>query len=109
MDAPDYISALLQPAAYGHPCDAVRLVETHISWVFLTGAYAYKVKKPVQFNFVDFSTSELRTYYCREEVRCNRAFSPELYLGVVTINRDSDGCYNMDGPGAFVESAVRMR
>lgn len=108
MSAPDFVAALLQPDAYGHPCAEVRLVETHISWVFLTGDYAYKVKKPVQFNFVDFSTMELRRHYCEEEVRCNRSFSPELYLGVVTINRDAQGRYHVGGTGEVVESAVRM-
>ena len=109
MDTPEFISALMDPGAYGHPCGEVQLVETHISWVFLTGDYAYKVKKPVQFNFVDFSTLERRAYYCEEEVRCNRSFSPELYIGVVTINQDDEGRYHVAGPGRVVESAVKMR
>jgi aminoglycoside phosphotransferase family enzyme/predicted kinase len=109
MTTPDFVAALLDPAAYGHPCGEIRLIETHISWVFLTGDFAYKVKKPVQFNFVDFSTVELRRHYCEEEVRCNRAFAAELYLGVVTINRDSRGHFQVDGSGESVESAVKMR
>jgi len=108
MDIPEFVAALLKPEAYPHPCREIRLVETHISWVFLTGDYAYKVKKPVHFNFVDFSTAELRAHYCAEEVRCNRAFSPELYLGVVTINRDDRDRYHVGGAGAIVEHAVRM-
>jgi aminoglycoside phosphotransferase family enzyme/predicted kinase len=99
----------MRPDAYAHSCGEVQLVETHISWVFLTGDYAYKVKKPVQFNFIDFSTLALRAHYCEEEVRCNRSFSPELYVGVVTINQDEEGCYRVAGPGRVVESAVRMR
>jgi len=109
MPAADFVAALMKPEAYGHPCGDVRLVETHISWVFLTGDYAYKVKKPVQFNFVDFSTAELRAYYCDEEVRCNQAFSPELYVGVVSITQADDGSYRIDGPGKVVEAAVKMR
>jgi len=109
MNTPEFIAALMEPEAYGHPCGEVRLVETHISWVFLTGDYAYKVKKPVQFNFVDFSTMALRAHYCDEEVRCNRSFSPELYLGVVTINQDREGRYHVAGAGQVVESAVKMR
>jgi aminoglycoside phosphotransferase family enzyme/predicted kinase len=64
---------------------AVRLVETHISWVFLTGAFAYKVKKPLRLEFLDFSSLECRRHFCAEEVRLNRRFAPELYLGVVPI------------------------
>ena len=108
MNTPEFISALMDPGAYGHPCAEVQLVETHISWVFLTGEYGYKGKKQVQFNFVDFSTLERRAYYCEEEVRCNRSFSPELYIGVVTINQDDEGRYHVAGPGRVVESAVKM-
>jgi aminoglycoside phosphotransferase family enzyme/predicted kinase len=109
MNTPEFISALMDPGAYGHPCGEVQLVETHISWVFLTGEYAYKVKKQVHFNFVDFSTLERRAHYCEEEVRCNRSFSPELYVGVVTINQDDEGRYHVAGPGRVVEWAVKMR
>ena len=109
MTKPEFVAALLQPQAYSHSCADIRLVETHISWVFLTGDFAYKVKKPVAFNFVDFSTAELRTHYCAEEVRCNRPFSEALYLGVVTINCDKEGHYHVDGNGPVVESAVKMR
>ncbi|MDH3642744.1 MAG: AAA family ATPase, partial [Gammaproteobacteria bacterium] len=109
MSTPDFVAALLEPEAYPHPCREIRLIETHISWVFLTGDYAYKVKKPVQFNFVDFSTLQLRTHYCEEEVRCNRSFAEELYLGVVTINRAEGGGYRVQGSGEVVEHAVRMR
>jgi aminoglycoside phosphotransferase family enzyme/predicted kinase len=84
-------------------------VETHISWVFLTGSYAYKVKKPVDFGFLDFSTLGKRHHYCDEEVRCNRRFAPDLYLDVVTIAVADDGGINVGGSGEIVEYAVRMR
>ena len=77
--------ALRDPRCYGPDVDEVRLVETHISWVFLTGRYAYKVKKPVKLPFVDFSTLTLRKRFCDEELRVNRRFAPELYRGVVPI------------------------
>ena len=77
--------ALRDPRCYGPGVDDVRLAETHISWVFLTGRYAYKVKKPVKLPFVDFSTLKLRKRFCDEELRVNRRFAPELYRGVVPI------------------------
>ncbi len=109
MARPDFIEQLLRPKAYPHPCVTVRLVETHISWVFLTGDYAYKVKKPVHFNFVDFSTADLREHYCQEELRCNRAFSPELYVDVVKIVRTAEGGIRIGGDGDVVDHAVKMR
>lgn len=77
--------ALCDPACYGRGVSEVRLVETHVSWVFLTGSHAFKVKKPVKLPFVDFSTLKLREHYCREELRINRRLAPELYLSVVPI------------------------
>jgi len=77
--------ALRDPRCYGPGVDEVRLAETHISWVFLTGRYAYKVKKPVKLPFVDFSTLKLRKRFCDEELRVNRRFAPELYRRVVPI------------------------
>ena len=77
--------ALRDPRCYGPGVDDVRFVETHISWVFLTGLYAYKVKKPVKLPFVDFSTLKLRKRFCDEELRVNRRFAPELYRRVVPI------------------------
>ncbi|MCP9809399.1 AAA family ATPase [Cyanobium sp. HWJ4-Hawea] len=81
------IQNLLRPEAYGHPLgpDAPRLLETHLSWVLLSGPYAYKLKKPVAFGFVDFSTAELREQACREELRLNRRLSPERYLDLVPV------------------------
>ncbi len=77
--------ALRDPRCYGPGVSKVELVETHVSWVFLTGRYAYKVKKPVKLPFVDFSTLKLRKRFCDEELRVNRRLAPELYLGVVPI------------------------
>jgi aminoglycoside phosphotransferase family enzyme len=78
-------TALIDPACYDHEVGQIHLAETHISWVFLTGRYAYKVKKPVKLPFLDFSTLKKRHHFCREELRLNRRLAPDLYLGVVPI------------------------
>ncbi|MEZ5560429.1 MAG: AAA family ATPase [Pseudomonadales bacterium] len=109
MSLPPHLSALLDAGTYPHACGEISLVETHISWVLLTGSYAYKLKKPVRFPFVDFSTLERREHFCREELRCNRAFAPELYHDVVALTRRPDGAVQVGGGGEIVEWAVRMR
>jgi aminoglycoside phosphotransferase family enzyme len=104
----DLIAALLRPDAYPHPVDPVELVETHISWVLLTGEFAYKVKKPVELGFLDFRELEQRRFFCEEEVRLNRFWAPELYLDVVPIGVQ-DGHPRIGGSGPAIEYAVRMR
>lgn len=94
--------------AFGHPLSYIRLVETHISWVLLTGSYAYKIKKPVDFGFLDFSTLDKRRYYCEEELRLNRRFAPQIYLGLVEI-RGSEDEPRINGSGEVIEYAVKMR
>jgi aminoglycoside phosphotransferase family enzyme/predicted kinase len=109
--APDtrtLLAALSRPAAYPHAAETVQCRETHLSWVFLAGAYAYKVKKPVDFGFVDFTTPALRAAACAEEVRLNQRLCPDIYLGVVDVVA-RDGTFWIGGPGAVVESAVKMR
>lgn len=102
------ISDLLSPECFPHPADSVELVETHISWVLLAGDYAYKLKKPVDLGFLDFSTLDRRAHFCAEELRINRRLAPELYLDVVTLRRAGDR-YRFGGDGELVEYAVRMR
>ncbi|MGR9092173.1 MAG: hypothetical protein ACU85U_16495, partial [Gammaproteobacteria bacterium] len=109
MPAEPLIDALRDPGAYPHPCSAIRLIETHISWVFLTGEFAYKLKKPLNFGFLDFTTLAKREFYCREELRCNRRFAPDLYLDCVPVNRAADGRLQLGGSGELVEWAVKMR
>jgi aminoglycoside phosphotransferase family enzyme len=82
-----HIEALLSPSVYAHPVDRVELVQTHISYAFITGEYAYKVKKPVNMGFLDYSTLEKRKLYCGEEVRLNRRLCPEAYLGGGAIGK----------------------
>ena len=102
------IEALCDPAVYPHPVDRVERIETHISWVLLAGAYVYKIKKPLDLGFLDFSALERRRFYCEEEVRLNRRTAPALYLGVVPITGSADHPV-FDGDGEPVEFAVRMR
>jgi aminoglycoside phosphotransferase family enzyme/predicted kinase len=107
MALPEHLQSLLSPQAYPHPVEVVRLVETHISWLLLTGNIAYKIKRPVHFPFVDLRSPERRAFLCREEVRLNRRFAHELYLGVSHITADLQGA-RMDGVGADIEACVRM-
>jgi aminoglycoside phosphotransferase family enzyme/predicted kinase len=101
------IAGLLSPAAYDHPVGPIELIETHASWVILTGTFAYKIKKPVNLGFLDFSTLAKRRFYCEEEVRLNRRLAPEIYLGVAPVT-GSPGLPRL-GHGAAIEYAVRMR
>jgi uncharacterized protein len=105
---PDHLQALLYPRAYPHPVRAVDLIETHISWVLLTGKFVYKVKRPVHYAFVDQRSLEQRRSLCHEEVRLNRRFAPQLYLGVRSI-RQRKGEARIGGSGRVIEHAVRMR
>jgi aminoglycoside phosphotransferase family enzyme/predicted kinase len=102
------IASLLKPAAYDHPVQEIQLLETHISWILLTGPFAYKLRKPVQLGFVDFGTAALRRQDCIEEVRLNRRLAPDLYLGVRDIHGPADQA-RFHGPGVVIESAVQMR
>lgn len=101
------IKALGEASAYVHEVASVRMVETHISWVLLTGQYAYKIKKPVNFGFLDFSTLEKRRFFCHEELRLNRRLAANLYLEVVPITGKPDHP-KMGGTGEAIEYAVKM-
>lgn len=105
---PPLIKGLLSPAAYAHAAPQPELAETHISWVLLAGAFAYKVKKPVDFGFLDFSTLERRRACCAEEVRLNRRYAPDLYLAVAPIVGTPEQP-QVDQPGLPIEYAVKMR
>ncbi len=99
---------LLEARAWPPHEGGIDLVETHISWVFLVGDCAYKIKKPVRLSFLDFSTPERRRHFCEEELRINRRFAPELYLGLSNVVVTPDGTA-VDRPGETAEVAVRMR
>lgn len=105
---PRIVADLLRPDAYEPPADDLCLYETHSSWVVLAGPYAYKLKKPVDLGFLDFTTIERRRADCDEELRLNRRFSPEMYLGVVEVT-EQDGHYRIGGESGLGEPAVWMR
>ena len=79
------IAALQNPALYPHPVERFELIETHISWVLLTGPFAYKIKKPVNFGFLDFTTLDARKHFCNEELHLNQRLTQGLYLQVLPI------------------------
>ena len=91
ISLPDHLRHLLDPSIYPHPVDTVTLIQTHISWVFLTGSFAYKVKKPVNFGFLDFSTLQQRKQACMDELRLNRRLAPDIYLDLLSIYKKNDG------------------
>ena len=102
------IASLLRPDAYPHPTTSFELLETHISWVVLTGSYAYKIKKSVCLDFLDFSSLEKRQHYCEEELRLNHRMAPMLYLEVVPICGSAKHPI-VEGRGTAIEYAVKMR
>ncbi len=101
------IRALQDPAVYPHPVDQVELIETHISWVLLSGEHVYKIKKPVNLGFVDFSTLDKRRHYCLEELRLNRRHAADLYIDVVALGGEEHApIFGADEK--VIEYAVRM-
>jgi aminoglycoside phosphotransferase family enzyme len=108
MDTPSLKKALLNPKIYPDHPKEVGFFETHISLLFFTGNHVYKVKKPVDFGFLDFTSLEKRKFFCVQEVNLNRRLSPEIYLGVVKITKDGDQIL-LDGRGEVVECAVKMK
>lgn len=105
------VGRLLQPDAYPHPVDRVQRIDTHISTVLLAGAFAYKLKKPVDLGFVDFTTAARRRRFCEMELRVNRAAAPQLYLDVVPVLGPAQAPrFGAAGDAApALEVAVRMR
>jgi len=109
-EQPQLVTAMLEPGFYPDAPESVELRETHISWVFLAGERAYKVKKPLTLPFLDYGTLERRHEMCREEVRLNRPFAPRIYLGVVGITRAGEGwALSSETDPAAIEYAVEMR
>ena len=109
MESSALLFALQDPRIYPERPKKVELVQTHISAIFLTGEHAYKVKKPVNFGFLDFTTLEKRKFYCHQEVDLNRRLSPEFYLGVVEIRSHQGQISIGEGPGEILEYAVLMK
>lgn len=107
-DARGLIEGLLSEAAYPHAAPAVQCIETHASWVLLAGDYAYKLKKPLDLGFLDYSTLALRHQACEDEVRLNRRTAPAIYLDVVAV-RGSLAAPRLGGSGPVLEYAVKMK
>ncbi|HXH23096.1 MAG TPA: AAA family ATPase [Dehalococcoidia bacterium] len=105
---PEHVRALLVPSTYQHPVQDIKLIQTHISWVVLAGDHAYKLKKPVNLGFLDFTSLEARKRYCTEEVRLNSRTCATLYYGVVSISHDGQR-FRVGGPGEVLDYAVHMR
>ncbi len=103
-----FVNSLMEPAAFQHPVSNVELIETHISWVILTDEYAYKIKKPITLEFLDFRDLDRRKFYCEEEIRLNQPWAPEIYLDVVPVTLD-EGRPKFNGSGTPIDYAVRMR
>lgn len=103
------VALLGRAAAYGAGVSAVEVIQTHMSWVFLTGARVYKLKKPIASRFLDFSTVERRRAHCETEVRLNRRLAGDVYIGVVALTRERDGSLALDGRGEPVDWLVVMK
>ncbi|MEW6033734.1 MAG: AAA family ATPase [Chloroflexota bacterium] len=109
-DFSDILRALSHPRAYPHPVTAsIEVVQTQMSAVFLTGEYAYKVKKPVDLGYLDYTTLEKRHHFCSREVELNRRLCPDTYLDAVPLSKGSSGKISIGGGGEVIEYAVKMR
>ncbi len=112
---PLIVEALLKPQAYPHEPQKIELVQTQMSFLFLTGDYVYKVKKPVDLGYLDYTTLEKRRFFCRQELELNRRLCPDVYLAVVPITMSLRGAKRrgnllyLEGEGKAMEYAVKMR
>ena len=102
------VDSMKDPGFYPHPVEAVGFIETHISSVFLTGAFAYKLKKPMDFGFLDFTSIDLRRHFCEREVELNRRLAPSVYLRVEPLTLKGTSV-RLGGPGPVVDWVVVMR
>ena len=107
-EQPVFIEALLKPASYPHHPQRVELVQTQMSFIFLAGDLVYKVKKPVNLGYLDYTTLEKRLFFCNQELELNRRLCPEVYLEVVPIVSRAGQIY-LGGKGEVVEYAVKMK
>ena len=111
-ELPSIVKALLKSQAYPHKPQKLELVQTQMSFVFLTGDYVYKVKKPVNLGYLDYTTLEKRRFFCHQELDLNRRLCPDAYLAVVPItesHQPSAISYQFEGEGKIIEYAVKMR
>ncbi|MBT8184077.1 MAG: hypothetical protein KJN76_04495, partial [Eudoraea sp.] len=105
----DQVKYIIDNKAIPYPTEGIKLIETHISWVILTDQYVYKIKKPIKFSFLDFSTLVKRKEYCEKEVQLNKRLAPAMYLKVVPI-KESKGKYGIHAKqGKIIDYAVLMQ
>jgi aminoglycoside phosphotransferase family enzyme len=107
VDQKEAIEALMKPEAYDEDAGHIELVQTHISFVFLTNNHAYKVKKAIDLGFLDFTTLEKRRFFCEKELELNRRLCGDMYLEVVPINKSST--IKMKGKGKTIEYTLKMK
>jgi hypothetical protein len=105
---PSIVKALLKPQAYPHKPQKIELVQTQMSFIFLAGEYVYKIKKPVNLGYLDYTTLEKRHFFCRQELKLNRRLCSDAYLAVVPIVEEK-GKLRIEGRGKAIEYAVKMR
>jgi aminoglycoside phosphotransferase family enzyme len=103
------LAYLAQPAAYSDRPRSVERIETHMAWVFLTDRHAFKLKKPVRYEFLDFSTIEARRLDCEREIELNRRLAADVYLGLVPLSVDAAGAMELGGAGEIIDWLVKMR
>lgn len=108
VTTPDKVAFLADPLSYPAITNHIDVIETHMSWVFMTGTQVYKLKKPVKLPFVDFSTRKARRRNCEAEVAINRRLAPNVYLGVVPLCRDCTGRLSLGGDGEPIDYLVHM-
>jgi uncharacterized protein len=102
------IAEMVSPSLYGKDVKQVRMLQTHTSWVFLTGQHAYKVKKPVNFGFLDYTALSARRFFCSEEFRLNQLLSPDIYIKVLPIT-ESEGRLHLGGRGRVIDYCLEMK
>lgn len=108
IDISEKVACLKQPGTYPHPVEKVVTKETHMSWVFLANGFAYKLKKPVQYLFLDFRTIEARLKDCEEEIRLNRRLAKNIYTGLVPLVINEAGNIQVEGKGKIIDWLVKM-
>ena len=108
MQQKEIFEQLQNPELFGQNVSSVKILQTHISFVVLTGSFAYKIKKAIDFGFLDFSTLEKRKFFCEEEIKLNKRLCPKIYLSVVPIT-EHNGKIQLNGKGKIVEYALKMK
>jgi len=107
-ELPDHLNCFFKPEFYPHPVEQIEMMQTHISWVFLTGRFAYKIKKPVNFGFLDFSSLQQRKQFCERELRLNRRLSPDIYIEVLAVSLHGNKC-TLGGESHIVDYCLKMQ